>query len=577
MKLSTKIILAGIATVIITGLGGAATVYWLSKANRVSALHDQMRVVLQQAETTAANMDRMYEAHSFDQAGLLAAAKAESGNRPLIETYRGTALYNTIPIVASWQAAAKSAQTLGYTFFTPSRPDIAARNPKNDLGTKYAEIFQAFAAGKEEYFLEDRKNNQLIFARPVRLAASCLNCHGDPALSPTKDGKDLLGFAMEGMKVGDIKGAFVLHAPLTNDAVVAGTMKSMSLVSLVLLVVAISGFHLFNRRYVDCPLDLVIEQIDSASAQTASAAVEIASSSQSVADGASTQAASLEETSASLEELASMTRRNADSAGSAKTLSSETRVAAEAGHDDMAEMRQAMDAIKTSSSDIAKIIKTIDEIAFQTNILALNAAVEAARAGEAGAGFAVVAEEVRALAQRSADSAKETASKIEVAIQNGEHGVRISAKVAESLDVIVAKARQVDEIVAEITTASNEQSQGIGQINSAVSEMDRVTQSNAAGSEETAAAAEQLSAQSAALKDSVEDLRLLVDGYRQTPSAGSRPAAKPAKVPAARKVAAQAAPAARPVRVLSPAAASRPGEPAVPAGAIRSDEFFKDT
>ncbi len=567
MKLSHKIILAVIATVLATGLGGALTVYWLSKANRINALHDQMNVVLQQAQTMAGNMDRMHQAKSFDLAGLLAAAQAQSGGRPLRQMYRETAFYNTIPIVAAWQAAATSAKQQGYEFYTPSRPDIPARNPSNDTGAQYADAFKAFAAGQEEFFFQDRQTNQLILARPVKLTESCLHCHGDVSLSPAKDGKDILGFAMEGMKVGDIKGAFILKAPLTNDAVVLGTMKTMGLVSLFLLVGAIGCFHLFNRRYIDRPLDNVIAHLDAASDQTASAAGEISSSSQSLAGGASTQAASLEETSASLEELSSMTKRNADSAGSAKALSGETRAAAESGHHDMAEMRAAMDAIKTSSGDIAKIIKTIDEIAFQTNILALNAAVEAARAGEAGAGFAVVADEVRALAQRSADSAKETAAKIEVAIHNGDHGVRISAKVAQSLDLIVEKARRVDELVAEIATASHEQNQGIGQINSAVSEMDRVTQTNAAGAEETAAAAEELNAQAAALRDSVDDLRQLVDGERR--AAGSISGRPPAPPTSKARLAAQSR--------ITPARPASP-KPKLPQ-AVGTDhgDFFKDS
>ena len=270
-------------------------------------------------------------------------------------------------------------------------------------------------------------------------------------------------------------------------------------------------------RSVNFALGRITHALDESAAQVAAAAGEVSSSSQSLAEGSSEQAASLEETSSSLEELSSMTKRNADGAQSAKGLSGEARAAAEAGNSDMAEMRSAMDAIKTSSSDIAKIIKSIDEIAFQTNILALNAAVEAARAGEAGAGFAVVAEEVRALAQRSANSAKETADKIEVAIKNGEHGVVISGKVAQSLNVIVEKARQVDGLIAEIATASQEQNQGIGQINIAVSQMDKVTQSNAANAEETAAAAEELNAQSLSLKEAVDGLQALVGGGNSTP------------------------------------------------------------
>jgi methyl-accepting chemotaxis protein len=183
-----------------------------------------------------------------------------------------------------------------------------------------------------------------------------------------------------------------------------------------------------------------------------------------------------------------------------------------------------MDAIKVSSDDIAKIIKTIDEIAFQTNILALNAAVEAARAGEAGMGFAVVADEVRNLAQRCAQAAKETSGKIEGAIVKTGQGVDITGKVASALNEIVSKVRQVDELVTEVAGASREQTDGIAQINVAVGQMDKVTQSNAATAEESAAAAEELNSQAEVMKQSVAELLRLVGGQgeavvRKSPSA----------------------------------------------------------
>jgi methyl-accepting chemotaxis protein len=256
----------------------------------------------------------------------------------------------------------------------------------------------------------------------------------------------------------------------------------------------------------------ITEQLNSGADQTAAAAGQVSTSSKSLADGASEQAASLEETSASLEEISSMTQRNAESATQAKSLSNQTRQAAESGAASMEEMKQAMDAIKASSASIAKIVKTIDEIAFQTNILALNAAVEAARAGEAGAGFAVVADEVRSLAQRSAQSAKETAVKIEDSVSKSDRAVRISAKVAQSFEEIVVKARGVDELVAEIATGSNEQSQGIAQVAVAVAKMDRVTQANATCAEQSAAASAQLNAQSDSMRDSVTSLVELVGG-----------------------------------------------------------------
>jgi len=246
--------------------------------------------------------------------------------------------------------------------------------------------------------------------------------------------------------------------------------------------------------------------------QVASAAGQVSSASQALAQGSGEQAASIEETSSSLEEMASMTKRNSENAQKANDLAKQARQAADKGAADMQSMSTAMQAIKVSSDDIAKIIKTIDEIAFQTNILALNAAVEAARAGEAGMGFAVVADEVRNLAQRSAQAAKETAAKIEGSIGKTAQGVDISTKVAEALNEIVTKARQVDELVAEVAGASREQTQGITQINTAVGQMDKVTQSNAASAEESAAAAEELNAQASMMKQSVGELLQLVGG-----------------------------------------------------------------
>jgi methyl-accepting chemotaxis protein len=190
----------------------------------------------------------------------------------------------------------------------------------------------------------------------------------------------------------------------------------------------------------------------------------------------------------------------------------------------MQRMISAMDGIKSSSAEIAKIIKTIDEIAFQTNILALNAAVEAARAGEAGAGFAVVAEEVRALAQRSAAAARETAGKIEIAVQKSHEGASTSQEVAGMLAEIVGQVRTMDSLAAEIATASTEQAQGLGQITKAMSEMDRVTQANAAGAEESASAAHELSSQSTQLHAAVAELKVF-SGQREATTGGSTPVA----------------------------------------------------
>ena len=278
--------------------------------------------------------------------------------------------------------------------------------------------------------------------------------------------------------------------------------------TIVLIGLLAFGWRLKNRIVRE--LQHISGVIGDSSLQFSGAAGQVSRSSQSLAQGASQQAASLEEASASLEQMSSMTRRNAENAQQASQLVKETRNAAEHGGDDMRTMISAMDGIKSSGDETAKIIKTIDEIAFQTNILALNAAVEAARAGEAGMGFAVVADEVRNLAQRSAQAARETTEKIEGSIGKTNQGVEVSGRVAAMLEEISAKVRRLDELIGEVAVASREQSQGIAQINSAVNQVDKVTQSNAANAEESAAAAEELNAQAQSVQGMVTQLLTLV-------------------------------------------------------------------
>lgn len=270
-------------------------------------------------------------------------------------------------------------------------------------------------------------------------------------------------------------------------------------------------------------LNGVAAKLNDGSKQVAAAASQVSASSQLLARGSGEQATSIEETGSSLEKMADMTRRNSENAQKANDLAKQARTAADRGAADMQTMNASMQAIKASSDDIAKIIRTIDEIAFQTNILALNAAVEAARAGEAGMGFAVVADEVRNLAQRSAQAAKETAAKIEGAISKTAQGVEISGKVGMALNEIVTKARQLDELASEVAASSREQTDGIAEINAAVGQMDKVTQSNAAGAEQSAAAAQELNAQAEQMKHFVNELLLLVGRGQASVGFGTEP------------------------------------------------------
>jgi methyl-accepting chemotaxis protein len=255
-------------------------------------------------------------------------------------------------------------------------------------------------------------------------------------------------------------------------------------------------------------LNEVLAQVSDATHQTSSAASQINESSQSLAQGAAEQASSLEEITASIEEITGMSKQNAENASLARQLTFEANTSAEKADLAMGSMNDSIQKIKSSSDETSKIIKTIDDIAFQTNLLALNAAVEAARAGEAGKGFAVVAEEVRNLAMRSAEAAKNTSDLIQDSVSNTDIGVRIAEEVAAVLSEIRDNFDKVNNLVAEIAAASGEQVQGIEQINQAMGEMDKITQQNAASSEESAAAAEQLAAQSTYLTTLVGTFKL---------------------------------------------------------------------
>jgi methyl-accepting chemotaxis protein len=268
----------------------------------------------------------------------------------------------------------------------------------------------------------------------------------------------------------------------------------------------------FLGRSIITMLKRVISGLNEASEQTASASTQVSSASQSLAEGASEQAAGIQETSSSIEEMASITKKNAESANQANNLMMQTSQVVDEANNAMKELINSMNEISTTSEETAKIIKTIDEIAFQTNLLALNAAVEAARAGEAGAGFAVVADEVRNLAMRAAEAAKNTASLIEESVKKIKNGSQIVSKTNEAFEKVAVSSKKVAELMAEIATASQEQSQGIEQINKAVAEMDKVVQKNAASAEESASAAEEMNAQAEAMKGFVAELVALVGG-----------------------------------------------------------------
>jgi methyl-accepting chemotaxis protein len=472
--------------------------------------------------------------------------------------YTESRFFQTIPVVVGWHTAERAAKKEGINFRVAA---FDARNRKNEpeQGSFRANLLerlekQLATGGEPSAYAIDDSTNTLHYMRAIGLDQSCMVCHGDPRgeFDPDKDGKDALGFAMEGWKVGGTHGAYEVTIPLTGvDAQVAGFITGGLIWTVPMIVIGGLGFAFLLRLTFGRPmqamvarirdiaegegdltkrldaantdelgtmaswfnkfvgkLESILSEIRKGAGEIDAGSSQVSATSQSVASGASQQAASLEEISASLEQMSAMTDRNAQNATTAVTRSDQARTRANTCQEQMVRMSEAMGAIKQSSDSIAKVLKVIDEIAFQTNLLALNAAVEAARAGEAGKGFAVVAEEVRNLAQRSAQAARETATMIEESTTRADRAVSICNDVDTSLRTIVDGTREVNELLAQIASASREQAQGIGQINSGVTELDKVTQQNAGNSEELAAASEETAAQVASLKQVVGQFKV---------------------------------------------------------------------
>ena len=503
MVLGTKIVTIAIASVFVTATAGLLIQRSVIRQQGIAMMRDTMRATILSAENARRSVSTMRTSGMFDDGKLRASSAG-------VSDYKQTNLYKTVPVVAAWDSITEVAQKEGYEFRIPAKNP---RNQKNAPRPDESRVLSLIENDKlTEYFEIDDSANEIVYGRPITLTNDCMVCHGEASSSPTKNGKDMLGFQMEGWKAGDKHGMFLLRSKLTrvDAAVQAGLGQTAMWLFPMSIGIGFGVYFLIFRT--SNQLYGLIMSISQSSSEVTGAVAQISKASQSLAQGASQQADSLEQTSSSSEQVSAMTRRNADHSRTAANEMAIVSKRVQDSHVALDEMTVSMISIKTSSSKIENIIQVIDEIAFQTNILALNAAVEAARAGEAGAGFAVVADEVRNLALRSAQAARDTAPLIEDSIAKSNQGTVKLNHVAEAIRSITESAARVKVLVDEVNQGSEEQSRGMVQVSSALLQLDKVTQSNAASAQQSAAACVELAAQAETMDDIAQQLRIVVEG-----------------------------------------------------------------
>jgi hypothetical protein len=498
-SLRLRIIGTALGAVAVTCVTGLLVQRNVIERQGIDLTREGMKSVLLGAENVRSSVSSMRTGGLFNP-GLT----ANSSN------YRESALYQTVPVVSAWKAIEKVSVAQGYAFH------IAARNPRNPNNNVRPEDQEAVAdlegGGHADYFAVDRTRGEIVYARPVRLTQDCLTCHGSPANSPTGDGHDAVGFTMEGWQAGQVHGVFVLRAPLKRLEPSLQAGMETALMYIVPLALAIGVLVLWFVSRASRELDQIADRLGSGARILESHVGQIASSSHGLARKSSEHAASLQETSAAGRQIEAMAMKNADRSRVAAELVDKAQQSYVVVDDSLAGMVQAMDEINAQSGHISRILRVIDEIAFQTNILSLNAAVEAARAGEAGLGFAVVADEVRTLAKRCAEAAKDTSGLIDESIAKSTAGKSKVDEVVLLVRTLHDQSAGVKKLVDEVNAGSREQLGDIAHVATNLVQIGQATQDAAAHAEESSAVAAELRRQSEMLRGAVSELSLLVHG-----------------------------------------------------------------
>ncbi len=452
------------------------------------------RLELDRIEIYSAQGKSLVDIKSGDIRGVAAARPPMSKTGGLSIEMVGDALQSTITSVVPLELDGKPA---GAAKFTLTFADKQLALLRERTGAEVALVF----------------DGKVVATTVPKLSAKIAAHASDPSAAAAINGDDGRGFLVSAQMIETLQGkpaallVMMADTPLFN----AGRRQlAIGGVAVLVLLIAVSAASLHVGKKLGAGITVAAGKLSFEADQITASFDQLSKASQALAHSSNDQAEALQKTSLAVEQVSDMAAKNATHSGHARALFAETKTAAERGADDMSRMVEAMSSIRQSAQDIAKILKVIDEIAFQTNILALNAAVEAARAGTAGAGFGVVADEVRTLALRCAQAARDTTDKISESTQRSENGMQLSAKVSAHLELIVLKAREVDGLVEGIAQSSAEQSAGVGNISAAIADIDRVTRSNAASAEESASVTAEIEGQVSRQRGAIQALLKVV-------------------------------------------------------------------